>query len=425
MKQTVSFHILGLLSLSITFPSKAQIIDHNCADIHKIPTNCIVQAKQKLHIAYGHTSHGSQLITGMNELTGFMNGLGYPTNLHAWSETGANGTLHLDDYAFSGASDLGNPNYTAWESATRDYLATHTDCNVVIWSWCGQADTTEANINLYLSLMDGLRRDYTNVAFVYMTGHLTGTGTNGNLNLRNDQIRAHCRSNHCVLYDFADIESYDPDGLTNFMALLANDNCDYDSDGNGSRDRNWATLWQTSHTQNVDWYSCSPAHSQALNGNRKAYAAWWLWARLAGWPGTNVFQVWQRNHFTAPELTNPSLETTVWGRWADPDADGLANVFEYALGKSPRAVESAEPLLRESGFNAGGQFKLAYLRATGTEGVSFQLQQSPDLRGWSDVSSPALTNTVQTLPDGMERVELRFLNAPSAPAFYRLRLTAQ
>ena len=32
-----------------------------------------------------------------------------------------------------------------------------------------------------------------------------------------------------------------------------------------------------------DWYSCSSAHSQPLNANRKAYAAWWLWARLAGW----------------------------------------------------------------------------------------------------------------------------------------------
>ena len=29
----------------------------------------------------------------------------------------------------------------------------------------------------------------------------------------------------------------------------------------------------------------SPAHTQALNGNLKAYAAWWLWARLGGWNG--------------------------------------------------------------------------------------------------------------------------------------------
>jgi hypothetical protein len=44
----------------------------------------------------------------------------------------------------------------------------------------------------------------------------------------------------------------------------------------------------------VNWYSCSSAHSQPLNANRKAYAAWWLWAVLAGWNpatdmGTNEF----------------------------------------------------------------------------------------------------------------------------------------
>ena len=33
----------------------------------------------------------------------------------------------------------------------------------------------------------------------------------------------------------------------------------------------------------MDWYNCYSAHSQPLNANRKAFAAWWLWATLAGW----------------------------------------------------------------------------------------------------------------------------------------------
>ena len=108
----------------------------------------------------------------------------------------------------------------------------------------------------------------------------------GNLHLRNEQIREFCRSNNKVLYDFADIECYNPDGIY-FGDKIPNDNCDYDSDGNGSRDGNWAIEWQNSHSIDIDWYQCSSAHSQSLNANQKAYAAWWLWAILAGWDGIN------------------------------------------------------------------------------------------------------------------------------------------
>ncbi len=65
--------------------------------------------------------------------------------------------------------------------------------------------------------MNQLETDYPDVTFVYMTGHLNGTGPEGNVNTRNNQIRNFCIENHKVLYDFADIESYDPDGLVNYM----------------------------------------------------------------------------------------------------------------------------------------------------------------------------------------------------------------
>jgi hypothetical protein len=110
---------------------------------------------------------------------------------------------------------------------------------------------------------------------------LDGSGKEGNLNLRNNQIRDYCTTNKKILYDFADIESYGPDGKVNYMELYANDNCDYTTATGESK--NWAIEWQNSHTENVDWYDCSAAHSQALNGNRKAFAAWWMFARLAGW----------------------------------------------------------------------------------------------------------------------------------------------
>jgi hypothetical protein len=253
------------------------IIDHRCTKLSSIPQEWVSTAKQTLHIAYGHTSHGSQLTTGMTGLVSFKG------SQYSWNNGGTGGALDLHDYAMSG--DLGNPDRTSWERSTRTYLAANTDVNVIIWSWCGQvSNATETDINTYLNLMNGLEKDFPKVKFVYMTGHLDGTGLTGNLHLRNEQIRTFCRDNKKILYDFADIECYNPDGVY-FGAKRPNDACAYDSDGNGSLESNWAQQWQSSHTQGTDWFSCSSAHSEPLNANQKAYAAWWLWARLAGWDG--------------------------------------------------------------------------------------------------------------------------------------------
>ena len=257
-------------------PAGIPTIDHSCADLSLISADQIEKAKDQLHIAYGHTSHGSQITTGMEGLVNFKG------DLYGFNNGGSDSTLDLRDNPFSGAHDLGNPNRTAWATATRNYLNEHSDINVIIWSWCGQVSgATEEEINLYLNLMTELERDYPTVNFVYMTGHLDGGGVDRDLNQNNERIRKYCKDNKKILYDYADIESYDPDRQTNYMLLSANDQCYYDSDGNGTRETNWAIEWQNSHTEGVDWYQCSSAHSQPLNANQKAYAAWFLWAALA------------------------------------------------------------------------------------------------------------------------------------------------
>ena len=255
----------------------AVTVNHQTIDLTRVPLNAIDSARSKLKIAYGHTSHGSQLITGMDGLVSFKG------DAYRFSATGAGGALTLHDTPFSGASDLGAPDRTSWASATRTYLQANPDINVVIWSWCGEVSSaSEGDITTYLDLMNGLERDYPAVRFVYMTGHLDGSGLTGNLHLRNEQIRAYCAANNKTLFDFADIESYNPDG-TYFGDKKPNDNCDYDANGDGTLEGNWAIEWQNAHPG--AWFQCSPAHTQPLNGNMKAYAAWWLWARLAGWPG--------------------------------------------------------------------------------------------------------------------------------------------
>ena len=103
------------------------IIDHNCTDLSLIPDEWIDSAKIKLHIAYGHTSHGSQLTTGMTGLIGFKG------SEYAWNNGGTNGALDLHDYAMSG--DLGNPDRTSWADRTRTYLDANQKAYAAWWLW--------------------------------------------------------------------------------------------------------------------------------------------------------------------------------------------------------------------------------------------------------------------------------------------------
>lgn len=251
--------------------------NHTTIKIAAVPAEWITTAREDLHIAFSHTSHGSQITDGMSGLTSFK-GAGF-----SWNEGGTNDALDIDDYAIEG--DLGSPDRSSWATGTRSYLAAHHDVNVVMWAWCGQVSSaSEVDINTYLTLMSDLEKDFPAVKFVYMTGHLDGTGLTGNLNIRNEQIRNYCKNNNKILFDFADIESYNPDGVW-FGDKKPNDGCGYDSNGDGSPDGNWAVEWQNSHVLGTDWYNCNASHSQPVNANMKAYAAWWLWARLAGWDG--------------------------------------------------------------------------------------------------------------------------------------------
>lgn len=218
----------------------------------------------------------------MTDLVGQSNLVGYKGDIYDWNNGGTGGALDIDDYFASG--DLGHNGDTTWAQNTRPYLnnSNNSDVNVVIWSWCGGvSDNTTAGIQIYLDKMNELEQQYPNVKFVYMTGH-SDIWNDATVKASNQQIRDYCIANNKILYDFYDIERYNPDGT---FFEFTNDDCGYYDAAGGTQLGNWATEWQNSHTEGVDWYDCSPAHTMALNGNLKAYAAWWMWCRIAGWEG--------------------------------------------------------------------------------------------------------------------------------------------
>jgi uncharacterized repeat protein (TIGR01451 family) len=297
------------------------IIDHTCTGLDAIPEYWMERAKERLRISYGHTSHGSQPISGMGVL------MAGPLNVNGLYDFNTNGAVMTDVLSIADGTpsgDLGNPDRTTWATRTREYLnGSGNDRNVVVWSWCGQADTTAENIDLYLNLMDDLERDYPEVTFVYMTGHLNGTGETGGLNQRNNQIRDYCVANGKILFDFADIESYDPDG-DYYLDRGADDGCNYDGG-------NWADEWCAAHPDDPLCEPCECAHSEALNCNLKARAFWWMMARVAGWSGAGP----QKTASTETAIHSQAVTYTIVVR--DTGAPLTATIYltdEVPLGLS-------------------------------------------------------------------------------------------
>ncbi len=218
-----------------------------------IPASTIQSVQSNYRIWYGHTSHGSQILTGMQMIQ---------SEDERFAFNAGPGSLSVQD---DGSVDLGHGGDLAWVGMTQGVLdRPDNDVNVVMWSWCGGAsDNTEAGITAYLNAMNQLETQYPNVVFIYMTGHLDGTGATGNLYARNRQIRDYCRAHGKTLFDFADIESYDPAG-------------DYYPDGTDACE--WCTAWATTHTSPA----CEDcAHSHCFNCYRKGRAFWWMMAQLA------------------------------------------------------------------------------------------------------------------------------------------------
>jgi len=378
----------ALAGVALAAGAAPVLIDHRDADVTRLTWGQIERAKASLHVAYGHTSHGSQLTDGMSGLVDFANGGGkglvLPENAFAWNQGGSGGALDLHDYAL--CNDVGY--YPDWVVCTSNYLddPAHADVNVILWSWCGQMDDKYEGgtlTNEYLAPLAAFERNYPHVAFVYMTGHVDIWDDADN-KAACAAIRAWCATNDRILYDFNDVEHHDPDGT---YYEFVNDDCGVYDGAGGTEIGNWAIAWQTSHVQNVDWYDCGSAHSQPLNANLKAYAAWALWCRLgADRARDGIADVWEEHHGGLARFG---------GGTNDCDDDGATDWEEYVLDSPPT--------------NAGPRFALAGWAATNpptptfatSTGRVYALQGRADLVAgeWTAITSRPGTGATMGLAD--------------------------
>ena len=238
-----------------TAPVTALVADHAAAAA-VLPGQALVAAAEVVW-AYGSTSHGTQVWTGAAAL-----GKGFPFTKD-WRAVPASPGLRMaydDGWSWDAA---------AFYDTAAALLAETPEANAFMWSWCGELSWDTTAVDAYLAAMAQLEADYPGVTFVYMTGHTDGPADQV-LEDNNQAIRDYVTTHGAVLYDFADIESWDPAG-TNYPET--DDSCP------------WCTAWCTAHPGDCPPLEGECAHSHPFNCILKGRAFWWLSARLAGWPG--------------------------------------------------------------------------------------------------------------------------------------------
>jgi uncharacterized protein (TIGR03437 family) len=261
------------------------IIDHTTTDLSQIPDEWIDRAKKNTRMYFGHTSHGMQLSTGLMRLQS--QGSKYGAAIASELPADRNALRIMDVSAYDW-----DPDFYPTVAKT---LRSNPDINIVMYVWCTQPTTREwkSLFEKYTTDMQSLERQFPNTTFVYVTGNAQEQDCAGcDRHQFNEALRRFARDNGKVLFDFGDLDVW----------------------SNGKRSTYSSPAWCSAYgcsggmsipAEHPDWgggdYNNPCGHATYASCDNKAKAMWWLFARLAGWPGPGGAQTRLAGHTGFPD----------------------------------------------------------------------------------------------------------------------------
>ena len=233
---------------------------------------------------------------------------------------------------------------------------------------------------------------------------------------------------------------FHPGGSTLGSSLLIQGGSGYDQRGGGFNEGpvtglGWliagaGTEWEFRIARSAAYAGAAPVFSNAairllLQDDRPAPSGTLLNTAGTAYtfqpnPLSASYQAWLITKFTATELSNPSIS----GSQADPDADGLINLLEFALNLPPHTPsQSGLPRTGIRTVGANRHLTFTYTRRPASDGVTYTPQTSTDLQNWNPDPAQFVPVSTTQLPGGLLEIELR-LAAPFSfeHRFVRLRV---